>query len=125
MSKVEKTKLTKSQVKKAIEKSSCSYTQLSGILHVSRNTLRRFMKKFPELQELFDKQLEFMIEESEDVIYEKIINDRDPRWASWFLKVKGNWGYRDMWDKDYIVERSGDLGVHIIIKDAPQNTEED
>ena len=115
-----KSKLTKALFKKALPNSSCSYTQLAKMLGTHRFTLRNWMEKNPDMQELFDKQKEFMISECEDVLFEDIVNNRDSRWATWYLKVM-----TDKYNETSKIEHSGEVSLEVIILDNKKEKEDE
>ena len=111
--KVSNNKITKKKFKELLPESSCSYTQLSKLLGVHRYTLRDWLSKHSDMQQLFEKQKEFMIGESEDVLFEHIVNERDSKTAQWYLKVM-----TDKYNETTKVEHSGEVSFNINISDA-------
>ena len=114
-------KITKKQFKEHLPNSSCSYTQLSKLLGCHRYTLRAWLKKHSDMQELFEEQKEFMIGEAEDVIFEDIVNKRDGKRSEWYLKVMTD----KYSDKKQEVEISGGLEIKISIEDIKNNDDKD
>ena len=114
-------KISKKQFKEHLPNSSCSYTQLSKLLGCHRYTLRAWLKKHSDMQELFEEQKEFMIGEAEDVIFEDIVINRDGRRAEWYLKVMTD----KYTDKKQEIELSGELGLNINIIDSKNKDDED
>jgi hypothetical protein len=111
-------KVTVKSFKKNVVKCSASLTQLAKLIGVDRYTLRTWMHKPGHEQyiEMFEKQKEFMIGESEDVIFESIVNGRDSKWAAWYLKTM-----TDKYTEKSKVEHSGDLSIDIKITDVKNN----
>jgi len=112
-------KITKTLFKKHLPNSSCSYTQLSKLLGCHRYTLRSWLRKHPDMQELFDKQKEYMIGECEDVLYEAVVKNRDAKVSQWYLSRMTN----KYTDKSK-VEHTGDLSIEIKIVDAKNKDDE-
>ena len=113
-------KISKKRFKELLPDSSCSYTQLSKLLGCHRYTLRGWLEKHSDMQELFDKQKEFMIGEAEDVLHEAIVTNRDSKTAQWFLKVM-----TDKYSETQKIEHSGEIGININIIDTKTNKDDE
>lgn len=108
-----KGKLTMKIIKAAIPYSSCSLVQLGKLTGVSRNTIHRYLHKHPSVRKLLNEQIAQMVSQSEDVIFEAIIEKRDVSTAKWYLSCFDN-RYKEK------KELTLDGEIQINIKDASE-----
>jgi len=108
-------KITVKVFKEKVVESSGSLTQLAKSLGVQRSTLRKWLYKpgNEKYFEMYEYQKSLMVEFSEDVIYEAIVQNRDAKWSAWYLKTM-----TDKYKEKSQVEVSGDLSIDITITDV-------
>jgi len=87
-------KLTKKAIEKAIIGSSGLISTIAQKLKVSRATVRNYLKKYPELEDLINEEKENLLDFTESKLIKKI-NDEESWAIKYFLSTQGmGRGYR-------------------------------
>ena len=96
-------KLTKSMLIKAIEGSNGIILTIAQKLKVDRKTIRNYLKKYPELNELLQEEKENILDFAESKLIKKI-QEEDP-WAIKFILLNQGQS-RGYGDKDFKIEEN-------------------
>lgn len=108
------TKITKPMWKKVIEASLGTQTDIARRLKVTDGAVAQYMERNPDMRELLDKKRMSNVEKAEDVLFEHLNKNVDPKIRQDSAKyISSRLGKHKGWTEKTEVEHSGEMQNNI------------